>query len=174
MRYLIDANNLAGELNILDLDKFDLFLIKEIKKFIGNRNILVDLVFDPIDSLGDQSCNGNINIVYTPKDSYYNCADDKIVEIFSKIIKDNNEIVLVTSDVNLKARISEILSDFCNKNVEFQKSSDFVLKLEKKCYNKKRSLVQSWEMNEKDRLNKKDKQEITGELINLYGCISKK
>jgi len=165
MRYVIDANNLAGVLGILDEEDFDLQLIDSIKNFIGDKNIQVDLVFDSSDYFGDWKRIGNINVFYTPRDEQYNCADDKIVDIFSKNINNKDNVVLVTDDIELQNRVNSVISEFSDNFLKIEKSSTFALNLFKK-YN-----VDACKMG-KCGLSDGEVQEINQEIMEIYGSIS--
>ena len=88
MIYVIDANNLAGKLNILDDENFDKKLISNIKKYFFNKNNSVYLVFDSNDPMGDKYKEDNIAVIYTPRDNYYKGADDKIIELTQKFYQE--------------------------------------------------------------------------------------
>ncbi len=97
MPYLIDANNLAGKLDLLDEADFDQKLIKIIKEYISAYNKKITLVFEGRDPMGDKVVDGNLTIIYSPRDDYYKSADDKIIELI------NNEampeqLVVITDD----------------------------------------------------------------------------
>ncbi len=105
MRYIIDANNLAGRLELLDEEDFDKILIEEIKKLNKKKRREYFLVFDSSDPMGDKYIDEGVVVIYTPKDSFYKNADDKIVELVKKHVNDS---VLVTDDLGLIGRIEKI------------------------------------------------------------------
>jgi len=97
MPYLIDANNLAGKLNLLDEADFDQKLIKIIKEYIKKYNKKITLVFEGIDPMGDKLVEGNLTIVRAPRDNYYKSADDKIIEMINNETNPE-QLVVITDD----------------------------------------------------------------------------
>ena len=99
MPYLIDANNLAGSLDLLDEDDFDQKLIDIIKRYINaynNKKII--LVFEGIDPMGDKAFDGNLTVVRAPRDGdYYKDADVKIIEMINNAEKPE-QLVVITDD----------------------------------------------------------------------------
>ncbi|MCG2701029.1 hypothetical protein L6267_02590 [Candidatus Parcubacteria bacterium] len=107
MPYLIDANNLAGKLNLLDEDNFDKKLIEIIKEYIkqtdtrrcqghhGQRKIT--LVFEGTDSMGDKAADGSLIIIRAPRDDYYKNADVKIIELINNAEKPE-QLVVISDD----------------------------------------------------------------------------
>lgn len=106
MKYIIDANNLAGKLNLLDEKDFDKKLLEILKDFFKGKKIEVYLVFDSADTMGDKYKDGIFNVIYTPRDNFYNGADDMIIEIINKDI--SKAMVLVTDDLELISKIEDI------------------------------------------------------------------
>jgi hypothetical protein len=123
MRYIIDANNLAGKFKILNEKNFDLKLIGIIENFFTKKSDWIDLIFDGCDVMGDRYCKKNINIIYAPKDSYYHGADDKIVELVAGKTKDlsYNAMSVVTDDLELIERVQII-----SRDVKIVKAIDFM------------------------------------------------
>ena len=100
MPYLIDANNLAGQLDLLDEADFDQKLIKIIKEYISahNNEKRITLVFEGTDSMGDKAVGGNLTIIRAPRDGdYYKDADVKIIEIINNAEKPE-QLVVITDD----------------------------------------------------------------------------
>ena len=122
MLYLIDANNLAGAMHLLNEKKFDKTLIDIIlnSKFIL-RNKFV-LVFDSNDIMGDRIKADNITIIYTPRDSYYKNADDKVLEEAKKL---KNDFTLVTDDLDLTKKVKDLKL----KNFNIKKASSMAKEL---------------------------------------------
>lgn len=101
MPLLIDANNLAGKMGILEENNFDEILVDLIKKYISKTGKKIILVFDSIDSMGDKRQEGSLMIIYSPKDEYYQNADVKIIELIKnpeKIKSSPSELSMVTDD----------------------------------------------------------------------------
>jgi hypothetical protein len=138
MHYIIDANNLAGKLKMLGEESFDKKLIALVKKFNREKQRKITLVFDSNDPLGDkQEAGDNITAIYSPKDKYYQSADDKIVELVrNKTTSDAGHptsdvlVTLVTEDRELIKRAEKLLEDGSN-NVTIQSTTLFVEKLKK-------------------------------------------
>ena len=106
MRYIIDANNLAGQLGILKEDEFAQKLIVLIKQWLGEKKRQVFLVFDSADPMGDKQVFGNLTVIYTPKDNYYKSADDKIIELADR--NESNSLCVVTDDRGLIKEVKKI------------------------------------------------------------------
>lgn len=122
MPYIIDANNLAGKLDLLRQANFDQKLIKIITDFNQNKTRKYILVFDSFDTMGDKITMGNIKIVYTPHDSYYHNADDKIFEIAE--METNSGFTVITDDNELRERMEKLNENRKNK-ICLMKATDF-------------------------------------------------
>lgn len=109
---VVDANNLAGKLGLLDEPEFDKLLAEIAGEYFSRREMEAFLVFDSNDPMGDKVKEGNMNIVMAPRgERPYSCADDKILEIIEKKINSDDfkdEITVVTDDNELKDRVSEL------------------------------------------------------------------
>jgi len=123
MLYLIDANNLAGELGILGEIDFDKKLIDLIQQKNQARPRRVVLVFDSADRMGDKIENGKLTIIYAPQDNYYKGADNKIVELAEKYNKEKNNVFMVSNDIDLGEKVKKI-NNFQN-NIKIIKARDF-------------------------------------------------
>jgi len=155
MNYIIDANNLAGKLDLLGEENFDKKLIEMMRNYFLNKKIKVYLVFDSADLMGDKFQEENIFVVYTPRDKYYKSADDKIVELVKKYLEDSKEeITVVTDDIELKDKVKKI-SEKTNK-VFLQQATAFAEKLKLDIYK------------EDDGLSEDEKDEINDELLNIW------
>ena len=156
MFHIIDANNLAGKLRILDKEDFDLLLIELIRKY--NRfDKRYMLVFDSPDPMGDKVKKDGLEIIYTPNDDYYNGADDKIIELVDKYLEEsNNEIKVVTDDSELIKRLEK----FEEKRIIFQSASEFAGKLQ--------TYFESEEEITEDDLEEKEKDKINKELLEIW------
>ncbi len=97
MPYLIDANNLAGTLNLLEENNFDEKLIKIIENFIKRYNKKIVLVFEGLDPMGDKVIENNLTIIRSPRDDYYKNADVKIIELIRTAEKPE-QLVVITDD----------------------------------------------------------------------------
>ncbi len=149
MNYIIDANNLAGSLGLLDQDDFDKKLIQIIQDYLGDKKKIVVLVFDSLDPLGDSIDLGNLQVIYSPRDGRYYSADDKILEIFRQwsnargkdgevqnyslnIIKKiaKNNLTFVSDDLDLRNQVANIKENIQEK-VRLMSNDDFIDKLDK-------------------------------------------
>lgn len=157
MHYIIDANNLAGRLKILDKKDFDLELIEVVRDYFGEKKHRVDLIFDGRDNMGDKRSEGNLNIVYTPRDSYYVGADDKIVELVNSDLEglEHGHVFVITDDLELIERVQKVA-----EKIQIIKVSEFVksilMKLEVK------------ELEVEEELSEEEEDEITEEMFRLW------
>ena len=109
MIYIIDANNLAGKLGLLKENNFDKKLIKLVKRYNEKRQKRIILVFDGTDPMGDKIQEGNITIIYAPRDKYCQSADDKIIELTYNFIKDKREkIAVISNDRGIKKTMEKL------------------------------------------------------------------
>jgi hypothetical protein len=139
MLYIIDANNLAGSLGLLERQDFDTILSALVEDFFAGKQNEAVLVFDPRDSLGDRYRQGNLEIVYTPRDNFYRNADDKVLEIIKNHLADENfkkEIRVVTNDIELKNKIKDAMSDSpIGWRVKLIRADDFAGEMDRKLSN---------------------------------------
>jgi len=155
MPYIIDANNLAGQLNLLKIKNFDKELIQLIKKWAENKHKKIILVFDSNYFMGDQIVEDNITIIYTPRDNYYHNADDKIIELIEK--SHHVGFTIVTNDIELKQRITRFEKSN-NLNIKFKSATRFA-----------QILKNSFELNQdKEIFNEEDKEKINRELLRAW------
>ncbi|MCD4694248.1 NYN domain-containing protein [bacterium] len=157
MRYLIDANNLAGKLNLLNRENFDNILIDKLSFFAGQKRCDIYLVFDSVDPLGDKVEKDNLKIIYTPRDTYYRNADDKILELLNSFLK-NDEVILVTNDINLKDKaIKKGVKRGAGNRLKIEDTNDFILRLNKKVI-----------LEEENDLSEDDRSDINKEMFNKF------
>lgn len=155
MHYIIDANNLAGKLNILFKKDFDIELIKIVKVFFDTKKHRVDLVFDGRDNMGDKFIDGNINVIYTPRDNYYRNADDKIVELVIRNVSGlgHRFIFVVTDDLELIERIGKV-----SEKIQIIRVSEFA-----------KNIINQFDTEEiEEGLSVDEENEITREMMNLW------
>ncbi len=158
MLYIIDANNLAGRLEILKQENFDKKLASLVIEFLKNKNNKAFLVFDSTDPNGDKiTYNNNVDVIYAPRCEHGNSADHKILEILEKQ-NNKDEIILVTDDIELKEK-AKIISDKSSKNLKLEKTLKFAFKLEKYFKN---------DIIEEDDLDRIAKNDINNELLNTW------
>jgi hypothetical protein len=129
---IIDANNLAGKLDLLEEKNFDEKLIQLLSQYKKSKYILV---FDGRDSLGDKYERDNITVIYTPKDSFYKSADDKIVELAKKYLHDGEGTKIITDDLEIISKVEKINIEKGGKIV-FEKATLFAEKLNNYLENK--------------------------------------
>jgi len=156
--YIIDANNLAGKLNILKEKNFDSRLIGMLMHYFLNKKIDIVLVFDGRDVMGDKEKKGYFTIIYTPKDTRYNGeADRKIFELV-EANKEKKQLRVVTGDLELSQSIKKISS-----TVEIINASSFAEKILK-------ALEIKNDFNDDgEELSRNEQDEITKELMGLWG-----
>jgi hypothetical protein len=114
MLYIIDANNLAGQLGLLEVKDFDTILPALLNDFFAGKQNEAVLVFDPRDSFGDRYREGNLEIIYAPRDNFYHNADDKVLELIKNHLTDSEfkkEIRVVTSDNELRDKIKVAMGE---------------------------------------------------------------
>lgn len=146
MPYLIDANNLAGKLRLLNQPGWDQNLISEIKSYFNERGQKAILVFDSKDPLGDRYTDGQITVIYTPQDAIYENADDKIIELM-KNEKSPQDWIIVTDDMHI--------IDEANKlDIEVFLARDFAKKL-----------MPAAEVEDEEEFLESEQEEIIDELI---------
>jgi len=163
MIYIIDANNLAGKIGVLFEDDFDRKLIKIVKEHFYNKKIEVNLVFDSLDLMGDKFHDENITVIYTPRDSFYDSADDMVVELlYKKIEKSKDEITLVTDDLEIIEKAKKIIRETQTKKMYIKRSTDFALEIERK--------TQHEESEKEDDRNLSESQvdDINNELLKIW------
>ncbi len=132
MRYIIDGNNLAGKFEILDEPNFDLEIIETIKKYSNEKNKNITLVFDSLDPMGDKYEEEKLTIIYTPRDNYYEGADDKIIEELELYLKTcKEEFCVITNDLELIDRVDKVAEKY-DANIDIFKTTDFILELNDK------------------------------------------
>jgi hypothetical protein len=136
MLYIIDANNLAGALGLLERKDFDTILPVLVGDFFAGKQNEAVLVFDPRDSLGDRYSCGKLEIVYAPRDDFYRDADDKVLEIVKNHLSDENfkkEIRVVTNDLELRNKLKAAMSESpIGRRVKLIRADDFVRELERR------------------------------------------
>lgn len=129
MIYIIDANNLAGKLNLLPEVDFDKQLIKIIEDYNRGKGKKIFLVFDGIDRYGDKYTSGNIIIIRAPRDNFYKTADDKIIELAQNIVETvKDDLTVITDDLGIKDLIFKNNLDNRRK-IEIINARDFAKKI---------------------------------------------
>lgn len=109
MIYIIDANNLAGKLNLLPEADFDKLLIEIVANYNRGKGKKIFLVFDGIDPNGDKYEVDNVVVIRAPRDNYYRSADDKIVELAENCLGNcNDEVIVITDDLEIKKLVKEM------------------------------------------------------------------
>lgn len=132
MIYIIDANNLAGKMDLLKEKDFDKILIEIINDYFVNQKNKVYLVFDSADPFGDKYAKKNITIIYAPKNELYTTADDKIIELFNKKLFDEkvkDEMTLITDDNGIIKEIIEMKDGQGGKKIKVVSATSFAERL---------------------------------------------
>lgn len=156
MIYLVDANNLAGQLGILHEPDFDIRLVLLWNQFLSAKDARSSarLVFDGYDSMGEKYQSGRVIVVRAPIDSRIRTADDKVVEQAMLLSGDKSQsVTVVTNDLGISERLRS-LGLFERNNISWVKASDFADRL---------IYVDDGELNEKD-----DFPDVTRELMDLW------
>jgi hypothetical protein len=166
MLYIIDANNLAGALGLLDSDDFDKILISKIKKYFIGKKSRIFLVFDSLDVMGDRFADGLLDVVYAPRDGFYNNADDKVLEIADRFLSGSDfkdDILVVTDDIDLRNKVDTAISFNAKKHqVKVLRASDLA-----RLMNEAEQLIAEKEFDEKDL--GRDSEQINNELLRIWG-----
>lgn len=157
MYYIIDGNNLAGKLGLIGQKDFD----KQVIEFVQDSHIAhkdVILVFDSLEIMGNKQQLGKITVIYSPKDSRYDSADDRIIELLEIYAqnKDRRPITLITEDIEI-IEISTILAKQYQCEIFSLKSNSFINNLQ---FGKP-------DADEKE-LDEDDINEINKELLKLW------
>jgi len=153
MLYLIDGNNLAGELDILGEKDFDKKLISLIENKIQAQPRRVVLVFDSIDRMGDKFEDGKLTIIYAPQDDYYQGADNKIIELAEIYDKEKNNVFVVTNDIDLGEKVKKV-NNYKN-NIKIIKAKDF-------------AEIFFEDIESSNKVDKKTEDDITDEFLELW------
>lgn len=161
MNYIIDGNNLAGQIGLLKQEKFDKIIKAKIQAFFSVKKTQVFLVFDSSDPMGDACQEKNLRTIYTPKDNYYTSADEKIVEIVAQLLP-QEEITVVTKDRELKNQVLKLAQRARSlKKVKLESPLNF--------YNKINKPLKSSEANlSKPALSKAEEEKINQELLKMF------
>lgn len=182
MIYVIDANNLAGKLpstssgqvSLLGEDDFDKLLIFQVKKYFEGKGIKVILVFDSNDFMGDKRIEDNFDIIYTPRDSVYKCADDKVLEIIENYLDDKkfkDKIVVVSDDIELRDKIKEKIDESSNGHrMSLIRATDFAKKMSLKMEvpQEESAFAKVSADEKKDDFSDREVDELNNELLNKW------
>lgn len=129
MYYLVDGNNLAGAMGILEDSDFDENLIDLFLEFLEDNKKKVILVFDSNNLMGESFEEDRLKVIYSPRDEHYQSADDKITEIARETDPDEG-LVLVTNDNELREEVESINREQNRKNdILLTSSSEFKMEL---------------------------------------------
>ena len=171
MHYIIDANNLAGQLKMLGEENFDKKLINKIKNFNSGKKRRITLVFDGHEQMGDKvAVSKFITAIYSPKDKYYKCADDKIIELVGtsrdlslhNLSPEKDEVTVITDDLGIIKEVEKISEKSENK-IRIIKATAFAQRLmEKQC-------VKEEENDDENRgLNEEEIDNINEDLLKIW------
>lgn len=106
MTFIIDANNLAGKLGLLETADFDKILISEIEKNFAHKQIRIFLIFDSADPYGDKYNLNLLTVIHAPAmREFGGGADNKIIEV-ARQTKD--EGFVISDDIDLKNKIDSL------------------------------------------------------------------
>ena len=161
MKYIIDANNLAGKLKMLGERNFDKRLIEMINDYTKDKKNEIIMVFDPKDEWGDKmTVSDIITVVYTPQDDYYESADDKVVEIINRhLTEDKEELTIITDDVGLRKRVEQLMEE-TKIVINFIRATEYAGKILRKKAKE--------EENKKEKLSKTEENDINKELLRIW------
>ena len=160
MYYLVDGNNVAGAMGLLEEKDFNEILIDLILEFLEDNRKKVILVFDSNETMGDSFEDGRLKVIYGPRDEYYNSADDKIIEIAREEDPDEG-IILVTNDNEIKEEVGIINREQNRRNeIVLLSSNDFMVELGEE---------EPVDENESDELGEDEIEKINDELMAEWG-----
>lgn len=144
-------------MKILKEENFDRILIKTVEEYAVTKGCKFILVFDSSDNMGDKHSEGNLTVIYTPRDSFYKSADDKIVELINNT-DEKEEISLVTDDLEIKDLAEKLKLDK-GKKIFFVSTQEFIEKMSRA----KEKLV-----DKADDLSEDDVSNINNELLRKW------
>lgn len=160
-------------MDLLDQEEFDFKLIKLIKEWLGEKSNQAVLVFDGRDPLGDKHSEGNLTIVYTPKDDFYDSADEKLIEIVNNFIAGNrfafrpddnpDMVTVITDDAGIVKKLAGALED-CPNRLFIKSAQVFADEIQKKLGN---NLSDEQEEDDKN-LDEEDVDKINSELLKIW------
>jgi len=110
MVYIIDANNLVGQMGIINQKNFDKILIDIISYKYRIKAEKIFLIFDGIQNHEERYIFENINIIYAVYNDLKQAADRKILEIINFQTYKKKDIVLITNDIELQEEAKNINS----------------------------------------------------------------
>ena len=157
MIHIIDANNLAGKLDLLGEERFDEKLIGMIKEYYRGKKIFVYLVFDSADLMGDRIEMGYLTVIYAPRDNFYSSADDKIIELVEQ--SEEKQIKVITDDLGIIDAAADE-GEKIGKEVQIIKASDLAEKM--------KAGRARQEKNGKDSPGEEEIKKLNDELFNLW------
>ncbi len=167
MLYIIDANNLSGKLGLLGEDGFDKILIDRLKAYFAGKSPKVFLIFDSVDPMGDRYVEDNFEIIRTPRDDFYDGADDKVLEIVLGYLSDDDfkeEIDVITDDVELAEKLKAAIAYHTKRNrVKVARSTEFADKMDAKV----ESLLLA-DLTDKTAAEN-DSDDLNAELLKIWG-----
>ncbi|PLX20379.1 hypothetical protein C0584_06005 [Candidatus Parcubacteria bacterium] len=129
MYYLIDGNNLAGAMGLLEENDFNEILIDLIIEYLDENRKKVILIFDSNELMGDSYEEGRLRVIYSPRDEHYQSADDKIIELSQEMDPDEG-LAVITNDNEIKEEISVLNKEQNRKNeIQLIDASEFMMEL---------------------------------------------
>jgi len=135
MIYIIDANNLAGKLKMLGHEDFDMELLFMLEEYNRERQKRFILVFDGQELMGDKREYGKITLVRSPKDKYFESADDMVVELVKVNLgllhmptEPGEQVTVITDDIGLRKRVEKIMEQY-GKKLFLMRVTEFADKL---------------------------------------------
>jgi hypothetical protein len=94
MPYLVDANNLAGKMNLLGENDFDQKLFLAVSRYANLKNKKIILVFDGYGNVAD---SGATKVIYAKGDYGFESADEKIIDMI-RYAKSPEDYIVVSND----------------------------------------------------------------------------
>ena len=123
MMYIIDGNNFAGAWGVLEQNNSSLQVVEVLSEYFQNRRQKVILVFDSSDYLGDKYIKNGLLVIHSPRDDYYTCADDKILELAEHYCQ--QKLIVVSDDIEIRKKVEELRDKGCI-NLDNQRATELV------------------------------------------------
>jgi hypothetical protein len=158
MPYLIDANNLAGKMNLLGENDFDWKLFLIVSRFANLKNKKIILVFDGYGNVADA---GTTKVIYAKGDYGFNSADEKIIDMI-RYAKSPEDYIVVSNDHGIVNEIHKFNEEKRLK-IQIASASDFAGRV--------RAVLDGAAKDEpidEDKLNKDEVDKINDELLKIW------
>ena len=162
---MIDANNLAGKLNLLKEKDFDRKLTELMCQYVSLANKKIVLVFDGAGAMSRRGGDYRIEVLYA-RDHGYESADEKIIETM-RHKKDAFNYIVVSDDRHIIDAIEKLNLD-SGKKIDVMSAKELANKVLITIYKQKEKEREEKEVNNKEGLSDKEIQNINDELLGIW------